>query len=520
MLNFFLKSVSANKTNTFPIFLTKICCFNCRHLLRKHPDLHKKYLDEGTKDANTSQPTMTAMFANQSDAYGPKHPMHAKFARSLVENLIVACGLPFSIVEKPEFKAFIHDLNSKFVVPSRQFLTYKILPQVVEKKVAAVHALLDAAQSVALTLDIWTDRASHAFLAITAHTFMQCTAETCLVTFSAFGGSHTGVRIAEEIDKSIKENHLEGKVAYIVTDNASNMRRAFDVLAELQDTNQLSVTEGGDEGVLDDESLWQDMEAEDQSDVRYAIDKQCCSRLPCFAHSLQLVVHDGLSKLNAAPMRLITGKCSKLCNLVHQSALFKEAFEAKFGSGRSLPKANDTRWNSTFFHLQAIANLAPDKLASLLREQNQPQLLLSAKELAMLLELLDILQPFAEATDLTQGDSYPTVGCIVPTVISLDSYLVSMTAKSTHHGTVVRALHKALRRRFRGLFQRLRIVPLGDDEPLDGSFGSMLYPVASLLDPSYGLVWLEEDHPGSPDTKQALKEMIIGIFLDMLLGSS
>jgi len=41
-----------------------------------------------------------------------------------------------------------------------------------------------------------------------------------------------------------------------------------------------------------------------------------------------------------------------------------------------------------------------------------------------------------------------------------------------------------------------------------------------LLDPSYGLVWLEEDHPGSPDTKQALKEMIIGIFLDMLLGSS
>ena len=167
---------------------------------------------------------------------------------------------------------------------------------------------------------------------------MQCTAETCLVTFSAFGGSHTGVRIAEEIDKSIKENHLEGKVAYIVTDNASNMRRAFDVLAELQDTNQLSVTEGGDEGVLDDESLWQDMEAEDQSDVRYAIDKQCCSRLPCFAHSLQLVVHDGLSKLNAAPMRLITGKCSKLCNLVHQSALFREAFEAKFGSGRSLPR--------------------------------------------------------------------------------------------------------------------------------------------------------------------------------------
>jgi len=39
----------------------------------------------------------------------------------------------------------------------------------------------------------------------------------------------------------------------------------------------------------------------------------------------------------------------------------------------------------------------------------------------------------------------------------------------------------------------------------------MLYPMASFMDPSYGLLWLEEDHPGSSETKQALKEMIIGI---------
>jgi len=162
------------------------------------------------------------------------------------------------------------------------------------------------------------------------------------------------------------------------------------------------------------------LEASDKSDVQYVIDKQCCKRLPCFAHTLQLVVTDGMSRMNAAPVRLITAKCNKLCSLVHQSAVFKDAFEAKFGTGRSLTQSNATRWNSTFCYLQSIANLDPVKFATLLREQCQPQLLLSAKELEILQELLEILQPFAEATELTQGDSYPTIGCIAPTVLGLD----------------------------------------------------------------------------------------------------
>lgn len=40
----------------------------------------------------------------------------------------------------------------------------------------------------------------------------------------------------------------------------------------------------------------------------------------------------------------------------------------------------------------------------------------------------------------------------------------------------------------------------------------MLYAVASLLDPSYGLLWID-DHPGSVDVKQTYKEAIIGEFV-------
>ncbi len=333
---------------------------------------------------------------------------------------------------------------------------------------------------------------------------VNCSPLSFLITFANFRGSHTGSRIAEEIDKSITEKKLEGKVKYIVTDNASNMKRAFDVLKELHGETDMAVATDQtepDEGVLDDESLWQDLADDDSRVVNQAIEGQCATRLPCFAHTLQLVVKDGLAKLTSAPVRLVTAKCSKLCNLVHQSALFKDAFEQKFGNGRSLPKANDTRWNSTYRHLSAIAKLDHVILAALLREQNQQHLLMTPKELAILQELVEILQPFAEVTDLTQGENNPTIGCIV----ALHSYLVEMIERSVHHTLVIRTLKESFCRRFLGLLQVLLIIP-SDDSGLrratsnGNTFGSMLYAVASLLDPSYGLLWID-DHPGSVDVK-------------------
>lgn len=430
-------------------------------------------------------------------------------ADSLVEHLIVSCGMAISVVEKPDFKTFIHNLNPKFALPSRQHITYKILPQLVERKKKALQMNLDLAKNIALTLDIWTDRSSHSFLAITAHTFVSCTPLSCLLTFTSFSGSHTGVRIAEEIEKSISEHRLEGKVSYVVTDNASNMKRALDVLKELQVESDPC---DPDEAALDDDSLWEDIDETDKVEVQQTVDRQCSSRLSCFAHSLQLVVKDGLEKLTSAPIRLITAKCCKLCNLVHQSALFREAFEINFGSGRSLPKPNDTRWSSTFKHLSAISNLDQVILSSLLKDQNQVNLMFTAKEFVILLELVDLLQPFAEVTELTQGEKYPTIGCVVPSIVALDSYLLDFIGRAVHHVIIAKALHGSLRKRFQGLFQRLQILPLTGAEIRNDLFGDMIYPVASFLDPNFGLFWLDE-HPSFNENKQHcqhLKEEIIG----------
>lgn len=103
---------------------------------------------------------------------------------------------------------------------------------------------------------------------------------------------------------------------------------------------------------LDDEELWEDLDNNKETLIDMARSRQ---RLSCFAHSLQLVIGDGLKE--AKFISLAIAKASKFTSLLHSSTTFKNCFEATFGSGKSIPVANVTRWNSTFKQVQAITIL-------------------------------------------------------------------------------------------------------------------------------------------------------------------
>jgi len=69
------------------------------------------------------------------------------------------------------------------------------------------------------------------------------------------------------------------------------------------------------DGEVDDPTVWEDETLTD-ADLDNEIE-----HIPCFAHSLQLVVRDGLDSLSA--VRPLLAKCCKLANLIHQKALFR-----------------------------------------------------------------------------------------------------------------------------------------------------------------------------------------------------
>ena len=97
--------------------------------------------------------------------------------------------------------------------------------------------------------------------------------------------------------------------------------------------------------------------------------------MACFAHTLQLTVRDGLDRLSF--LQPVMGKCSKLSNVLHQSATFRPSFEQQFGSGHLILVLNDTRWNSTYRQYSVILSLDRGKLHTLLTEVQITHLLMS-----------------------------------------------------------------------------------------------------------------------------------------------
>lgn len=99
-------------------------------------------------------------------------------------------------------------------------------------------------------------------------------------------GKHTGENIKLLVDSCFNDYNITNNIRYLVTDNASNMRKAFSV--------QLTVEEDGvdeaDDG-LDDPSLWEDHQEIEDAVVELSRGRV---RLSCFAHTLQLSIGDGL----------------------------------------------------------------------------------------------------------------------------------------------------------------------------------------------------------------------------------
>ena len=106
----------------------------------------------------------------------------------------------------------------------------------------------------------------------------------------------------------------------------------------------------------------------------------------CFAHTLQLVVKDGLKEIGS--LKRVLERGAKIVGYVHKS---QKATEIPKVERRLQPK-NDTRWNSQLISINLILNRPEDKL-NLLETAH-----FTTYERKMLQDLVNILMPFQEAT--------------------------------------------------------------------------------------------------------------------------
>ncbi|KAJ4939239.1 hypothetical protein JOQ06_028695 [Pogonophryne albipinna] len=262
--------------------------------------------------------------------------------------------------------------------------------------------------------------------------------------------------------------------------------------------------QGDEEDDLDDSDIWNDLTVEEQERVEHSLSTKTQTRLQCFAHTLQLVIGDGLKEtklINAA-----LAKASRLSSLLHTSTTFKEKFEKEFGQ-RGIPASVTTHWNSTLKQLKSVLNCDHLRLSTVLEDGGHKETVFTAREWNQIGELVDVLQPFGEATDLTQGEKMVTISAVVPSILSLNHHLENQKEKVRYLGGLIRGLQGSLQRRFRGIFVNVRMA----DEESDGAtlpFSDPIFLKAALLDPSFGTMWLTHDVLVTENIKEAVSMMI------------
>ncbi|KAJ4926019.1 hypothetical protein JOQ06_008204 [Pogonophryne albipinna] len=346
------------------------------------------------------------------------------------------------------------------------------------------------------------------FLGVTAHYFEKdeerIELKSNLLACDRFKGSHTAERICEQFEAVCDEYSIKNKIDYIISDNAANMRKAFTVCFPTEQEDE-DVDEEDD---LDDPELWHDLSLEDQETVDAALAKK--QRLQCFAHTLQLVVGDGLKETKGTTSSL--AKLSKLSSLLHTSTTFKDVFDAEFGEQRGIPAAVTTRWNSTLRQVKAVLRCEHPKLCRVLEKAGHKELLFTAREWNVLKELVDIMNPFGEATDLTQGEKIVTISSVVPSVLSLNHHLEKLKPQVRFLSSLVRSLQVSLKKRFGGIFINVKMATLTQDGTT-APFSDPVYLKAAALDPAFSLMWIDHHVLVSLEVKaevlQHVKELIL-----------
>ncbi|CAF5059395.1 unnamed protein product, partial [Rotaria magnacalcarata] len=318
-----------------------------RHLQRKHKVEFDSWSKQAYKEKNNKmkQAFIEESLASSSgtEKYGSTHPPQIELAQMVFKNFIIELGLPLSITEKSAFIRAMSTVDPKFRIPCRRSITNEYLPKMYNQILNKLKKTCLAADFISLTFDGWTDRRVRAFYAITMH-YVDQTGQlrAHLLAFNHISGSHTGENLFMEYDRVSTSFSIGGKIVRLITDNASNNLSAFGEL----------VIPG---------------HRPNDDDIQNSFDKQEeLLRLPCFIHTLQLVVKDGLN--DSECIRPPLSKVAEIAKLSHKSITIAEKLQnEKF----SIPEAIVTRWNSQFLTVSKVVDIPNTLLNDLLNEQKK-----------------------------------------------------------------------------------------------------------------------------------------------------
>ena len=408
------------------------------HLKSKHPEEHKKYEElKATREKQNKDKQATKLGSGDesklkqvtlAEAKELRLPWdindhRAKFIHFKIAEMIALDCQPYSVVDDSGFKALVHALEPKYQIPSRRYFCEVVIPSIVRMMRERIKKKLEVMQYVSLTTDIWSsDVNSDSLLSVTAHWIDDNWQPlSAVLQAHSLEERHTGEYIALKISNIMSEWEIDTtKVHCVVRDNGSNMVKAM--------------SEGG------------------------------LPNFGCFAHSLQLVVHDGLLSQRIvidllAICRSIVGHFKHSSVACHKLARIQENLDLP---RHTLKQDVSTRWNSTLYMIQSILEQKM-ALAAYAAENDIPQLTASQLEIARKMTL--VLAPIEEITQAISKQT-ATLSLVIPFIRVL---LKSWEKEDDDRGirTMKDQMIQSLKSRFAGI----------ED--------NQLLSVATLIDPRF-----------------------------------
>ena len=181
-------------------------------------------------------------------------------------------------------------------MPSRKHLRTKLIPARHSEIFSEIVRLMQLAPQLCVTLDIWTNRQMRSYIGMTGHFIVDFKLKSVMLACNRFRGSHTGEEILLHFKRIESDFEINGKVDNIVTDNGSNMLKAFRLL---------SLKNEDDHGDETDDDIIEAVDVDSELQAESGTVKP--KHYPCFSHTVQLVVKDGMA--HADQVKRILKKC-------------------------------------------------------------------------------------------------------------------------------------------------------------------------------------------------------------------
>lgn len=370
---------------------------------------------------------------------------------NIVMEMIAIGNYPFTVVKEMGFNRLVNYLNPRAVLKSDKFYREKLLPtyEGVKNK---IRILIDNAQYLSFTSDVWTNKASTtSLLSLTGHYINpeKGTRLKLVLAAAPLAENHTSGYLKDVLLKIISDYNIPSeKIHVLVHDNGNNITKA------IHDANVFESAR-------------------------------------CLAHTLQLVIEDAIHT-----QRSVNDMLAKARNIVgyfnrsEQGRRYLKAIQLEVGAPQhQLIQSVVTRWNSTFEMLQRLVE--QKEVLALYDLRHGLTDSISANEWKLAENCIKILQTFHSITKEISSD-VASISMTIPIVRIISEQLQPLEEEGGV-GTIRQVLLESMKKRFKDLENK------------------KIYACATYLDPrfkgkfslsettrSMAVQWLKEEFDNQP----------------------